>query len=171
MFLNIEIKEYNINIINLNYILNENIELELSNFLYNNNLKELSLKSRDLKKITTHFVLNEILNNYKLNYNNILIFNKTYNLKIMSSFFDENEYITYINNILVNLIEKFKLSYFEIQNSFVVDINTIYKLKQIIESNNKINYEKAKDYCKKTNLTFLEDKLTNNLKTKIILCK
>ena len=68
MFFNIIIKEYNINIINLNKLLNDNIETEIGNFLFDNNLS-LKVNSRDLNKIILHYINNEIINNIKEDYN------------------------------------------------------------------------------------------------------
>ena len=42
---------YNLNIINLNNLINNKIFVDISNFLYDNNLIDLYYKSKDYKKI------------------------------------------------------------------------------------------------------------------------
>ena len=64
-------KEYNLNLIDLNKLLSDKIELNISNFIYDNNLT-LSLSSRDFNYICKHYFLSEILDSLQENYNNII---------------------------------------------------------------------------------------------------
>lgn len=171
MVFNIKLKEYNLNIIDLNTLLPEKIDLEISNFLYENNLK-LNLNSRDLNNIFKHFIINEILLQFDKNYNNILIFNSNFNLKSLNLFFDEEVCKIIIHKIINKSIKIFNFNVFSYSTEeLLIDTQLIYKLKQIIENKPQTNFKKIKEYTKKNNLKHLEAKIKNSLQTKLILNK
>jgi hypothetical protein len=170
MFQTLILKEYNINIINLNYLLTNNIEIDIANFLYNNNLK-LKSNSRDLNKIIIHFINAEIIKHLNENYNNILLFNNNYNLITLHHLFEEENIKNIINKNITKSIKNFNYSFFEITDNFVIDKNNIYILKQIIETKNNINYKKLKEFCEKFNLQSISSKLRENTRIKQLLHK
>ena len=104
MFLNVILKEYNINIINLNYLLQENVETVIGNYLFDNNLK-LKINSRDLSNIILHFLNEEIIKHLKEDYNNILIFNPEYELKTLHNLYVEED----CKLLLQKLMKKYRL--------------------------------------------------------------
>ena len=128
MFFNIIIKEYNINIINLNKLLNDNIETEIGNFLFDNNLS-LKVNSRDLNKIILHYINNEIINNIKEDYNNILLFNFNNELKTLHNLYNEEDIKSILHKNIRKSIKMFNYSLFEIKTNFIIDKNVIYSLK------------------------------------------
>jgi hypothetical protein len=147
---------YNLNIINLNELINKKISLEISNFLYENNLISLSEKSRYYKKIYNNFIINNILAVMYENYNNIFLYKN-------DPFFDH--FITKITKLL-------HLNLFELPNlPFLIDKNVIYQLKCLAENKKTVNIQKVKEFCEKNSLTHLTDKIKNNPKTKLILHK
>jgi hypothetical protein len=164
MFLSSVIKEYNLNIINLNYLLTEFTIKNINNFLYDNNL-DYNIKKNDLIKIINHFIITDIIDNFKEEYNNILIFNETI-------FLQEEIYI--IQTLLINLnkiLKKFNFNLLHIKTNFIVDKNTIYEIKSILQNKRKTNLRKIKEFCNKNDLIKLAEEIKNNLKTKIILHK
>ena len=164
-------KEYNLNLIDLNKLLSEKIELNISNFIYDNNLT-LSLSSRDFNYICKHFVLNEILLSLEENYNNIIIFNSSFEVKYLNNNFNKEELIIYLSELIKKSSKVFNFILFEYQNSnLFVDVNLLYKLKTLSEKRKKINYNKIKKFCQDNKLKHLHDKLENHVKTKMILHK
>jgi hypothetical protein len=164
MFLSSVIKEYNLNIINLNYLLTEFTIKNINNFLYDNNL-DYNIKKNDLNKIINHFIITDIIDNFKEEYNNILIFNE-------SIFLQEEIYI--IHTLLINLnkiLKKFNFNLLHIETNFIVDKNTIYEIKSILQNKRKTNLRKIKEFCNENELIKLAEEIKNNLKTKIILHK
>jgi hypothetical protein len=170
MFLNLIIKEYNLNIINLNYLLNNSIETELGNFLYNNNLN-LKINSRDLKKLTIHFINYEILKQLNDSYKNVLIFNYDYSLISLQHIFDENQLKDLIHKCINKSIKTFGYSLLQINTTFEVNQDTIYNLKLLSESKKIINYKKLKEYCKSSDLISLSKKIESDTQIKMILHK
>jgi len=147
---------YNLNIINLNKLINEKIYVDISNFLYENNLIELYYKSKDYKKITNHFIMKNLLDSMNENYNNIFLYSKDPN-------FD-----TYIFKIFKLL----KLNFFELTEiPLLLDKHLIYELKCLTENKKPIDMKKVRLFCEKNNLTQLSDNIKNNLKTKLVLHK
>lgn len=170
MFLNLIIKEYNLNIINLNYLLNHSIETELGNFLYNNNLN-LKVNSRDLKKLTIHFINSEILKQLNDSYKNVLIFNYNHSLTSLHHIFEENQIKELIHNCINKSIKTFCYSFLEINTTFEVNQDTIYNLKLLSESKKTINYKKLREYCKSSDLISLSKKIESDTQIKMILHK
>ena len=164
MFLSTEIKEYNLFIINLNYLIREKIELDIDNFLYDNNLS-IEINKKDLTKIINHYVITNIISFFKEEYNNILIFNEEL-FKETNSLKDE----LILHNLKL-IIKKFNFNYFEITSNFVVDTNTIYKIKSIIQNKKLTDLRKIESFCKKNDLLKLSKEVKNNIKTKLILHK
>jgi hypothetical protein len=147
---------YNLNIINLNKLINEKISVEMNNFLYDNNLTELSYSSKDYSKITNHFIMKNLLETMNENYNNIFLYNK------------EPTFDVYINKI----VKLLHLNLFEFKEiPLLLDLNLIYELKCLAENKKPIDMKKVKAFCKKNNLTQLSDNIKNNLKTKLVLHK
>jgi hypothetical protein len=170
MVFNHEIKEYNLNLISLNLLLSEKIELEISNFLYENNLK-LNLNSRDLNNIFKHFIINEILSCIKPDYDNILIFNPDFNLKILQISYEENACKAIIQKIIDKSIKIFNFNIFFISDQIKIDTQLVYKFKKILQNKPQTNFKKIKEYTEKNNLKHLESKIKNNLQTKLLLNK
>jgi hypothetical protein len=170
MFENLEIPEYNLNIVNLNYILSEKIELDISNFLYSNNLK-LNINSRDLKYIFKHFIILNILNSLKQEYHNIFIFNFSYNLKYLNNYYIEEDCNIILSEIIKKSSKIFKFIVFPIEKNFLIDKNIIYSFKKIIENKKKINYANAKKFCETNKLKEICSNLKNNTKIKELLHK
>lgn len=147
---------YNLNIINLNKLINEKISIEINNFLYENNLIDLSQKSRDFKRICNHFIINNILNVINENYNNIFLY-------------DNN---SIYNDFIAKIVKLLHLNIFIIPElPLLMDKNVIYELKCLAENKKTINIQKVKVFCEKNSLTHLTDKIKNNPKTKLILHK
>ncbi len=164
-------KEYNLNLIDLNKLLSDKIELNISNFIYDNNLT-LSLSSRDFNYICKHFFLNEILLSLEENYNNIIIFNSSFEVKYLNNNFNKEDIIIYLSELIKKSSKVFNFILFEYQNSnLFVDVNLLYKLKTLSEKRKKINYNKIKKFCQDNKLKHLHDKLENHVKTKMILHK
>ena len=171
MFENFEIPEYNINIINLNSILSEKIELEISNFLYSNNILDLKLNSRDLRYIFKHFIISNILSSLKEDYHNIFIFNFSYNLKYLNNYYIEEDCNIILSDILKKSSKIFKFIIFPVEKNFLIDKNVIYNFKKIIENKKKINYANAKKFCETNKLKEICSNLKNNTKIKHLLHK
>jgi hypothetical protein len=170
MFLNVILKEYNINIINLNYLLQENIETVIGNYLFDNNLK-LKINSRDLNKIILHFLNEEIIKHLKEDYNNILIFNPEYELKTLHNLYTEKDCKDILQKIIKKSTKIFNYSLFEISTNFVIDNNNIYMLKSLLQNKKNINYKKLKEFCESSNLRFIGKKVEEDLNIKNLLHK
>jgi hypothetical protein len=170
MFLNVIIKEYNINIINLNYILKENIETVIGNYLFDNNLK-LKINSRDLSKIILHFLNEEIIKHLKENYNNILIFNPEYELNTLHNLYAEEDCKLLLQKIINKSSKIFNYSLFQISTTFEIDNNFIYSLKKFLQQKKSINYKKLKEFCNSSNLRFIGKKVEEDLSLKNLLHK
>lgn len=150
---------YNLNIINLNQLIKNKIILEINNFLYDNSLLELSENSKDRKKIYNHFIINNILNVVNENYNNIFLY-------------DKNVDDSTLQKYILKIADLLKLNIFPLSEiSDNLDINLIYQFKSLAENKKKIDIKKIQDFCHKNNLTFLSDKIKNNIKTKLLLHK
>lgn len=165
MFLSLKIEEYNINVVNLNDLINQNFKTDFENFLYEHNLTNIKINKTDYIKIINHFLIKNILDIFEYNYYNIIIFNS----QIEKS--SEEEYMKYILDNIYKIIAKFNLNFFEIETEFIVDKNTIYKLKQIIESKKNKRFKKLIKFCSKNGLTKITNLITNNTKTKMLLHK
>lgn len=165
MFLSLKIEEYNINVINLNFLIHQNFKTDFENFLYDNNLINIKINKSDYIKIINHFLIKNLLDLFQYNYYNIIIFNSQTEKNL------EEEYIKYILDNIYKIVNKFSLNFFEIETEFTVDKNTIYKLKQIIESKKNKNFKKLIKFCSKNGLTKITNLITNNTKTKMLLHK
>lgn len=170
MVFNEIIKEYNLNIINLTEIIREKSELEISNFLYENNL-QLKLNSRDLNNIFKHFLLKEILSYLDQELDNILIFDPNFNLKYLHLTFNEEECKLIINKILEKSIKIFNFAIHDPVDCSQKDLKLIYKFKILIKNKKPTNFKKIKTYTETSNLTELSNKIKNNLQTKLALNK
>ena len=149
-------KLYNLNIINLNKLINDKIIIEMSNFLYDNNLTELYNRSKDYNKIINHFIMKNLLETINENYNNIFLYSK------------DPTFDVYINKI----VKLLHLNLFEIKEiPILLDLNLIYELKCLAENKKSIDMKKVNSFCKKNNLTQISDIIKNNPKTKLLLHK
>jgi hypothetical protein len=149
-------KLYNLNIIDLNKLIYDKIYIDISNFLYNNNLINLYNKSRDYKKITNHFFIKHLLEVMKENYNNIFLYKKDSN-------FDD---------YIFKIVKLLKLNLFELKEiPLILDLNLIYELKSLAENKTNIDLKKVKLFCEKNDLTQLSSIIRNNPKTKLLLHK
>ena len=170
MFLNVILKEYNINIINLNYLLQENVETVIGNYLFDNNLK-LKINSRDLSNIILHFLNEEIIKHLKEDYNNILIFNPEYELKTLHNLYVEEDCKLLLQKLINKSSKIFNYSLFEISTTFEIDNNFIYSLKKFLQQKKSINYKKLKEFFNSSNLRFLGKKVQEDLSLKSLLHK
>lgn len=170
MFKNLEIPEYNLFIINLNNILSKDIEIKISNFLYDNNLS-LASNSRDCNKIFQHFILNEMLININPDYKNIFIINYNYKTDFLNLFFKQEESKKIINETFKKASKIFKFILFEVFDEMSIDKNLIYNFKCLVEKHKKIDIKKIQQYCIDNDLSHLSTKLKDNLKTKLLLHK
>ena len=162
-------EEYNLNIIDLNKLYSDNIEINITNFIYNYNLN-INERSKDLKYIIQHFIITEILNNLNTNYKNVIIYNRDFNIKYF-----ENLNKEVVKIILIDILQKsskiFKFCLFETENTLLLDKKSeIYKLKHYSECNKKIDFKKIDEFCKNNKLNEIRYKL-NNSKTKLKLAK
>lgn len=147
---------YNLNIINLNNLINDKIYIDMSNFLYENNLIDLYYKSKDYKKIKNHFIMKNLLETMNENYNNIFLYSKDPN-------FDD---------YIFKIVKLLKLNFFQlIEIPLLLDKHLIYHLKCLAENKKSIDMKKVKAFCEKNDLTQLSDNIRNNLKTKLVLHK
>jgi hypothetical protein len=147
---------YNINIINLDNLIKNKIYIEISNFLYDNNLLQLCDKTRDYKKIVNHFIIKNLLDVMHDAYNNIFLYSKTIQF---------HDYFLKIGKLLhLNFVEIPELP-------ILVDKHLIYQLKCLVENKKPINFKKVEEFCKKNSLVQITDKIKNNPKTKLILHK
>jgi hypothetical protein len=162
-------EEYNLNIIDLNKLFSENIELSITNFIYNYKLN-LTEKSKDLKYIIQHFIISEILNNLNNNYKNVIIYNRNFNIRYFENF---NKEVVKIK--LTDIIQKsskiFKFCLFEIENTLLLDEkNLIYKLKHFADCKKNIDFKKIDNFCKNNKLNDIRTKLISS-KTKLKIAK
>jgi hypothetical protein len=148
---------YNLNIINLNELLDKKINIEIENFLYDNNLSSLSQRSKDRLKIYNHFLISNILEVIKEDYNNIFLF--------------EEEKEDYKKFSITKIGKLLNLNIFKYSDSMEIDENIVYKFKSLAENKKKVNIKKIKNFFKKNELTHLSDKIRNNIKTKLVLHK
>jgi len=147
---------YNLNIINLNNLINDKIYIDISNFLYENNLIDLYYKSKDYKKIKNHFIMKNLLETMNENYNNIFLYSKDPN-------FDD---------YIFKIVKLLKLNFFQLTEiPLLLDKHLIYQLKCLAENKKTIDMKKVKAFCEKNDLTQLSDNIKNNLKTKLVLHK
>ena len=154
---------YNLNIIDVNLLIDKKISIEIDNFLFDNNLKDLPESSKDRKKIYNHFIASNFLDIINPNYNNIFLYKN--NCESNSCVIRKN-----INSICKVL----KLNFFEIDinnTDLLIDRNLIYQFKLLAESKKKVNIKNIQRFCEKNSLVYLSDKIKNNLKIKMLLHK
>ena len=109
--------EYNIIIYNLNNIINEIAELDIFKY-FNNNKIDINFKSRDIKRLITHFLINSILSIIKNSNNEKIIFNyKNLNLQILDTQYNHD-----IDIIINKIFKKFKFCHFNFDN--ISNLNT-----------------------------------------------
>jgi hypothetical protein len=163
--MDLEISElYNLNIINLNKLLKEKISVEIDNFLYENNLKDISKSSKDYNKIFKHFFIKNLIDNIKINYDNIFVLQKDEKDLILTNF--SAKIIEYIKTLNLNLY------IFDNENiDDSNDLNYIYKFKTFLKKKKKPNLKKIQTFFEKNELTYLTDKLKNSMKIKMLLHK
>jgi hypothetical protein len=151
---------YNLNIINLNKLIIDRIDINIKNFLYDNNLLSLKENSKDIKKIYNHFIISSFLEVLNENYKNIFIF----------TIIKEEKFIIY-NNYISNLSARLNLSILIFEKSEEININTVYKIKAYLENKKSIDIIKVKKFLEKNDLTALKEKFSKNIKIKLLLNK
>lgn len=155
------IKEYNLNLIILNKLIENTVILEISNFLYNNNLS-LTEKSRDLKVIIEHFLITGILQNIDINYKNIIIYSNTVKLDNLD-FLDKELFVSILLKTFIKSSKKFKFCIFETDIiDLLDDKNLLNKVKHFTNCRKKIDYTKLSEYCANSKLKEIKDKLLDN---------
>jgi hypothetical protein len=156
---NIILKEYNLNIINLNSILRNKIEIDITNFIYLYNL-EVSLKSKDTKKIILHFLLQEILNYINSEYNNIIVIRNDYKCNHLDYWDNSEECNILLHNIIKIIANKLDLPIICIESTLIIDKDFIYRMKNIAENKSKNIIPRMSKFLQRNDLT----KLSENLK-------
>jgi len=151
---------YNLNIINLNKLIIDRIDINIKNFLYDNNLLSLKENSKDIKKIYNHFIISSFLEVLNENYKNIFIF----------TIIKEEEFIIY-NNYISNLSARLNLSILIFEKSEEININTVYKIKAYLENKKSVDIIKVRKFLEKNDLTALKEKFSKNIKIKLLLNK
>jgi hypothetical protein len=163
--MDLEISElYNLNIINLNKLLKEKISVEIDNFLYENNLKDISKSSKDYNKIFKHFFIKNLIDNIKIDYDNIFLFQKDEEDLTFKDFY--TKIIQYVKTLNLNIYIFDKENINESSN-----INYVYKFKTFLKKKKNPNLKKIQSFFEKNELTYLTDKLKNNIKIKMLLHK
>ena len=159
--------EYNIKIYNLNNIINI-AELDIFKYFHINNII-INFKSRDCKRLITHFIINNILKYIKnpesekvvLNFNNIT-------LQILDSCHLDN-IIIIINKVL----RKFKICYINYNNINNLQTTDLLDIKRNLQrcniTSNKIY--NIKKFLKDGGFNHLNDSLTNDQQLRLTLAK
>lgn len=166
------LKEYNLNLINLTSLIENEIVIEINNFIIINNLN-VSLSSKDTKRIFLHFLLKKIINEENIIYDNVFIYNDLSNIKSLNLIFDQKNTIDFFNKMIkliksnfnITFLIKKEINFNKIQN---LDFNEIYKLKNLLEKENfkNKNLQKSRNFCEKNGLMDIYSLLINN-KSKI----
>ena len=167
---NIIIKEYNLNIINLNSLLREVIELEIVNFIYSNNIK-LDLKSIDTKRIFLHFVLQNVINHSNTEYYNIFTYDKNYTPNHISTLFEcsmYNECKKLLESLIKVITNNFNVNIFPIEENVDIDKNLILSFKVFAESKKDKRIKNIKKFLQKNELNSLLNKLKNHNVSKFL---
>jgi len=155
-------EEYNLNIININNLFSNKIELNISNYLYDNNLN-LKENNKDLNYIIQHFLISEILNTLNINYKNVIIYNNVFNFKYLNNNFNEEVLNIIIKKILKKSSKNFKFCLFELDDAlFFNNKNLIFELKKISDCKKKIDFVKLNEFCLNNRLKEIKNKLTDN---------
>jgi len=160
------IKEYNLNIINLNDLISEKIEFEIYNFIIQNELS-LKLENKDTKRIFLHFLLFFIFSEKNILHENIFIYNDLEKLNHLNLIFQENKVLDFFNSLIKLIYNNFNIKILinkklNLPNLNCNNFNEIYNLKNLIEKENfKIskNLEKSKKFCEKFGLLNLTENL------------
>lgn len=165
---NIILKEYNLNIININYILTNKIEIDICNFIYSNNLS-LSIKSIDTKKIILHFLIQGILNYSKTEYNNIILQKDSYKTTHINFLSDEENCSNLMQKLLFGIAKKMKLPLISISQQETIDKDFILKMKSLVENKPKNIIQTMDKFLKGNGLKKLSSdlKINPNMKFKL----
>lgn len=166
---NHEYPEYGINVISLNYVINELVEPEVMSFCWAYNLGIRS-NSRDVKKIITHFIANSVISVCKKfnNTKNILNFTP---LKLVQ--LDESM-TTLVGQCVVNIIKRFGFCHVALEQSIdVLNLTQIYELKAISDRCyiKPKSLEKLKRYLSSHDFIKLHADITNNIVLRSVLAK
>lgn len=167
--LHFEYKEYNINIISLNSLINETVELDILRYCLNYNLT-FNIQNRDIRKLVTHFVVNSIITTCKqfTNTQNILNFNNLQLRHIDSSCTDV------FVELVFKLLKKFKLCYIQLDESIdKFTIDQIYFVRSLIEKCHikTKRLDTIKNYLETHGFNHLHSMVVNNIDTQLLLCK
>jgi len=103
------LKEYNLNLINLSSLIEQETVIEINNFIILNNLK-LNLSSKDLKRIFLHFLLKTIINKENILYDNIFIYNELNDISSLKLIFDETNTIDFFNKLIKLINNNFNIN-------------------------------------------------------------
>ncbi len=162
------LKEYNLNLIDLNSLIEEDISFEIYRFILTNSLN-LKLNSTDSKRIFLHFILKKIINEENILYNNIYILNDLQKINYLNCYFDEKNTIDFYNKLIkliklnfnLNFVINKEINFSNLKNS---NFNEIYKIQNLIEKENfkTKNLQKSKKFCEKNGLMEIYSVLLNN---------
>jgi hypothetical protein len=160
------IKEYNLNIINLNQLIEEKIDFEIYNFIIQNELS-LKLENKDTKRIFLHFIIFHIINEKNILHENIFIFNNLQRLSHLNLIFQEKKVLDFFDNLIKLIYNNFNIKILinkkiNLSNLNSINFNEIYQLKNLIEKehySNKKKITKSKKFCEKFGLSNLIENL------------
>lgn len=159
---------YNINLIDLDYLFDNKIDTDISNFIFDNSLK-LSLNNKDFKAIVNHYTIDSIITSLKEDKSNIILFRNCLKCDSIKNFFDETEFKEKFNDILGIICRKFKFKLYSAGSDFDLNRNNINSLRNF--SSSKIDFQKLSKFIKDNNLSEIENRLKNNQKLKFIISR
>jgi len=178
------LKEYNLHIVNFNYIFKHYIEKKLVNDLYDH--KVLTIKSSIVRKLIYHHVIHELCN-YVLKrkrLEKIVIFFNTselYNLEICQ-YLPEEVLIKYLEMVIRKVKSVLPLRIYQSTAAFEYFMHKLAKkdgagremllrMKHLVDSSDiyKFTFEKCRKFVAREGLLFLNTQYFNNLKSKQLL--
>lgn len=162
--------EYNLNVINLNYILKENIELDISNYLYDNNIK-LTSSLRDTNRILLHFILESLLKYTIPELHNVFVVKKPFNLKYLYNDLEYPKLEKLLSSVLERINKKFNITIFFLSDKQTIDKNLIHEIRSLKKSNANKSLKSIKIFLETHKLTKISKNVETNLGTKFKLLK
>lgn len=159
--------EYGINIISINWIINNIVEPEVIKFCCQHNLM-IRHNSRDIKRIIAHFLATSVITTCKQFVNLRNIINLT-PIKLEQLGDDMNEVV---DNIIIRFLRKFKFCNVAYTNSInSLNIDQLYHLKALADTCHvkTKNLESLKTYLTNNNFTKLHQDINTDLVLKQLL--
>lgn len=177
----VNLKRYNLNLINYGYIYKNHIEIPLLNDLHRFQLFPLDLSHKDTKRICYHYLIQGLCNYVLLHKQverNVIVFNQhhSFNTSESKNFISVKElsdFVTPLNNKLQSILP---IVFYNHQNSFIVLLNQIKnktgegvqclnEMSQLIQQTRlkDISYDKIFKLTKKYDLRKLNAEFFKNL--------